>query len=384
MSNIKDKFSEGDNVFKFQKGHKESIVKLECINLNDVISKAQPWLIQSIIPLETITLFAGIGGIGKSQLLMYIAARVTDGQEFSMGGSSFRVDPSCKGSVIILAGEDDAATSIKPRAQAVGAISNKIHLIKSVYDSELSLKKRFISLDQDLILLEEKIKEIGDVKLIVIDPIMYFLGKIKDYISSEVVNFLGCLNDLAQKYQLSIILNKHLRKKSSGANIDSAVDEVSGSGAWVNAARIAWIICEDQEDNEKKYFLNLKVNIAKKRKTGFSFSIVSHDIQNDNLKYISTSKIEWSQSIADISPDQAINKNAFIEGKEKNAADIILKYLVSGPKTTMDVLREVQENMISKATFYRVRKKLLDDGLILSTEQTAMQGGKYSIISLVV
>ena len=66
----------------------------------------------------------GQPGLGKSQIAIRLAAAVTNGQGLPDGETCIET-----GSVIILANEDDAARTIRPRLDAAGADVNKVHIV---------------------------------------------------------------------------------------------------------------------------------------------------------------------------------------------------------------------------------------------------------------
>ena len=72
--------------------------ELESIVASDIVAKEQPWLWPGVIPLDTSTLFVGEGGIGKSLLLLELAAKISTGDEFKAGGESVKLP---QGKVII-------------------------------------------------------------------------------------------------------------------------------------------------------------------------------------------------------------------------------------------------------------------------------------------
>lgn len=326
---------------------------VELICIDDIEPENQPWLWEGIIPLDAFTLFAGIGGLGKSQLLMFIAARVSDGRPFKAGGIEYKLP---QGSVLILSSEDSQKYALSPRLRALDANTSKIHKIKSVMNGKDQFKKRLMALDEDLQLLKltlSELKEKGEtVKLIIIDPIINFIGKTKDYINTEVSNFLFSLTDLAEEFNLAIILNKHLRKKdSSGAG--SAIDEVSGSHAWVNTARQVWIICRDHEDKKKILFLDGKSNI-KEQMSGFAFTIQSAQVLNKKNEIINTSSIVWSDEIITLTPDEAVNEEKYLKSKLENAQDFIISYLEkNGERTGEDVREAAILSQIPKSTYFK-------------------------------
>jgi RecA-family ATPase len=54
--------------------------------------KPQEWLWKDFIPKGCITLMAGQGGIGKSQFLLNLAAKVSQGESFEAGGEVHQIE----------------------------------------------------------------------------------------------------------------------------------------------------------------------------------------------------------------------------------------------------------------------------------------------------
>ena len=77
--------------------------------LVDVMPRQVKWLVPGMIPLRTLTLVAGVGGLGKSTWLAAIAAQVSSGK---LGGPA---------DVIFVSLEDPAAEVMRPRVEAAGA-----------------------------------------------------------------------------------------------------------------------------------------------------------------------------------------------------------------------------------------------------------------------
>src|SRR2546421_333545 len=80
----------------------------------DVQPEPVTWLWQRRIPLGKLTLLSGDPGLGKSTLLLDLAARVT--KKTPMPDGSLPV----RGGVVVLSAEDGAADTIVPRLNAAG------------------------------------------------------------------------------------------------------------------------------------------------------------------------------------------------------------------------------------------------------------------------
>lgn len=328
------------------------LFELETISMENVIPKIQPWLWEGYIPLQTCTLFAGSGGLGKSQLLLHIAAIVSRGINFSINSLSFSVP---QGNILLLSAEDDEEYTIVPRLIAADADLAKIHLIKSAVQLSDRSKDRFVRLDQDILLLQDKLQSMGNVKLIIIDPITAYIGNLKENHSSEVRNFILKLNKLAKDNDLAIILNTHLRKKS-GEGISSAADEILGSIAWSSTVRSAFAIARHPDDESTILFMSSKSNY--KKSEAFGYKIVSKIIQHANQD-IETSAIEWLNQKIDISADEAVDKKLYeTRTRYKACQDLIVETLTPNGTYLYKLLKVTADEGFAERTFYEAARKL--------------------------
>ncbi|HXZ04620.1 MAG TPA: AAA family ATPase, partial [Ktedonobacteraceae bacterium] len=94
--------------------------------LSEIEAKDINWLWTNRIPQGKITLLEGDPGMGKSLLAVEIAAHISTGQPMP-GDSAGKT-----GDVILIAPEDGAADTIKPRVAAAGGDFSRIHLLNTV------------------------------------------------------------------------------------------------------------------------------------------------------------------------------------------------------------------------------------------------------------
>ena len=130
-------------------------------------------------------LVAGEGGLGKSMVLAWVAPTVSRGKEWPNGEGQ-----SPCGSVIILSAEDDAADTIVPRLIAADGDCSKVHIISAVHQEDEKGHRTF-NLQLDLVELEKEITPLGDVLLVIIDPITSYLGKVDSHKNAELRSVLG-------------------------------------------------------------------------------------------------------------------------------------------------------------------------------------------------
>jgi len=188
------------------------------------------WLWRGRIARGKVSLLAGNPGLGKSQIAASMAAIVTTAGLWPVDRS--RCD---QGKVIILSAEDDPADTIRPRLEVAGADLSRVFILDAVMEVNrqgVALQKT-LNLASDLPNLESLITKIGDVALIVIDPLTAYLGGTDSYKNAEVRGLLAPLSDLAARHGVAIVCVSHLSK--SGAN--EALMRIMGSLAFVAAAR---------------------------------------------------------------------------------------------------------------------------------------------------
>lgn len=117
--------------------------------------------------------------------------------------------------------------------------------------------------------MRAKAEEIGDVKLIIIDPPSAYLGpKVDAYKESDVRRVLAPLSQLAQETGALVLLVVHLNKRSDGG----AQQRFGGSTAWIAAPRAAFLVAEE-EASRRRYMLPVKNNLGNDR-LGFEYRVV--------------------------------------------------------------------------------------------------------------
>src|SRR5262249_8414666 len=152
---------------------------------------------------------AGEAGLGKSQVANDIAAKVTTAGEWPCDEGHAPL-----GSVLFLSAEDDKADTIVPRLMAAGADRTRVHIISAVH-TEDGKGHRSFNLQADLGLLAQKIAEIGDVRLVVIDPISSYMGpKVDSHVNAAVRGVLEPVSEMAARLRVAILSITHPPKGS--------------------------------------------------------------------------------------------------------------------------------------------------------------------------
>ena len=122
--------------------------------------------------------------------------------------------------------------------------------------------RRSFNLQADLAALERLIVELGDVLLIIIDPISSYLGRgLDSHRNSDVRGVLEPLSETAERKGVAIVSVTHFSKSYAG-NVPKALHRFIGSIAFVAAPRIAFAVIEDADTKDRRLMLHAKNNLS--------------------------------------------------------------------------------------------------------------------------
>lgn len=315
----------------------EVVPDYELICLSDVVAKPITWLWTNRIARGKLTILAGDPGLGKSTISLGIAATVSTGGDWpDVPGS-----PTESGSVVLLCAEDGLADTVKPRLEALQADLSKIHALQTVKGSDGCLGP--FNLKTDVPRLEEAIRQAGDTRLVIIDPISCFLGNTDDNKNGAVRGLLAPLAEMAERLGVAVLLVTHMNKSTAG----KSAYRLMGSLAFFAAARTVWTVHRDPGDADRVLMLCSKMNFAA-RHTGLALRIVD-------------GKVEWETEPVDISADDLLAMEAAPPPREKEvdrAKAFLLDVLASGPGATNDVMEGGKQEGFSERTLKRAKKDL--------------------------
>jgi hypothetical protein len=246
--------------------------------MSDVIPKDIQWLWPGRLALGKLHMFDGDGGVGKSTVMGDVIARITTGRPMPYESKVF-----AEGGAVILGTEEELDDTVQPRLSRAGAKLNKIEAIGDLTDWDADGKAfgRPFGYPDDLPVLEAAIER-TQAKIVIIDPVMGILGSKDIYKDNEVRTALAPLKRVAEKYEVAIILVRHITK-SHGENLKHWG---GGSVAFTNLSRIGLLamVCPDNED--QCIFGPVKSNLNSKKVPKLLYSIVSDEDQGDNRPYV--------------------------------------------------------------------------------------------------
>ena len=301
------------------------------------------WIWPGVIACGRLTGLVGHPGLGKSQVAIDVAATVSSGRNWPGGAANGDV-----GDVIILAAEDDAADTIVPRLIAAGADRTRVHVVKAVKGDDGVERAFDLSVDLDRL---EKEHGLGEVRLLVVDPISAYVGTMKGKginrnHGADGRTVLSRLAAFAAQHNLGVLAVSHLNK-TAGAR---AITRVRGSSEWVAVPRAVFLVTEETGTG-RRLFLPLKNNLAPDR-IGYAFEI-ENKVVADGIR---TSAVVWSNDPVTISPDEALAAAA--KKVTSGAVDFLQQALGDGPMDQTEIVRLGKEAGYTEKALRTAREKL--------------------------
>jgi DNA polymerase bacteriophage-type len=332
----------------------------------DVVPRRMDWLWQGHILRGSQELLTGIPGNGKSQIHCTFAALVSTGDAWPDGCNG-----APPGNVIMLTAEDCLDQTMVPRLIAAGADRNRVFILKKIRKDN---KERMFLLGEDLEELERMIVQLGDVRLVTIDPITAFMGsggKFDSHRAVDVRGQLGPLADLAERMDVALSAITHPPKHTT----QRAIDHFIGSQAFIAAARIGHMtieeVIEDEHGNKlptgRSLFTNPKNNVSRKMST-LAYRIIEKPLDGD----IKAARVTW-EGFVDISADQAIAAAtpARERGQQSDVVIFLMTILANGPVAVKTIEDKAAENGFSKDQLHRAKRKM---GVVAFKEEGTLEG----------
>jgi DNA polymerase I-like protein with 3'-5' exonuclease and polymerase domains len=339
---------------------------LEFLHAGEVKMEAIDWLWPGRFALGKLGILAGLPDEGKSSLLCYIAARLTNPK------LAWPNDEGCAtkhGTVLLLTCEDSPADTLVPRLAAADADLNHIEIIQMVHDRDVKdgrERRRMFSLAEDLDLLRRKIEKLGDVVALEIDPVTAYLGTCKNGVDSfrdtDVRAVLGPLVQLADDFRIAIIAIMHFNKK---IDVTNALLRISNSLAFGGVARHVFAITKDTANAPRRLMSRAKNNIASEENNQtltfhFATKHVGKDWRDD--RPIEAPFVVFEPGYVDVTATEAlsaVNENKS-PGALDDAKDFLREMLVAGggraPKE--DIEEAAAAEKISDRTLRRAKAAL--------------------------
>jgi hypothetical protein len=238
--------------------------------LENVKQRRVEWMWKNKIPYGSVTVLAGDAGLGKSTIACDLIAKVTaKGKE-----------------ALLIADEDGEEDTITPRLSVAGASLSLVHHLDGVDLGRKGGDPDYFEILRDIPRLADMLRQHSQLKLIVIDPWLNYIGNKNAYSAQEVRQVLMPLQGLAREFSIVILCIAHFRKSSA----DKPNDKVGGSAAVIQVPRSVLLVAETKREGDVLHgeLHQTKHNLNPKSR-GTKYTIVS---ARSKAK-IDTSRVEW-------------------------------------------------------------------------------------------
>lgn len=319
-------------------------VPLRVITVDQIEPRSIEWLDKPFIQGSAFHLVCGPKGVGKGTWLAKTTAKFTRG----IYGE--------RRNVLIVSSEDSAAIDTRPRLSAAGADLERVHLILSD-----------LQLPNDIDRLRDLALDIGDVGMMIIDPVGNHLGGADTDREGSVRYAIAGLNKLADELACAIIGVRHIGK----SRLNGALAAVLGSTAWVDLPRAVLMFAPDDEDDQV-FHVQVVAGNRSGRTAAQSYRIELRDVGLlEPVTYI----VELGDSHKDVDDLLTAKRRST---KSQSARDLILDILERDGDQESDALdaRVAEATGLNARTVQNQRVELKNAGLVRNVPVRDEIGGE--------
>jgi putative DNA primase/helicase len=320
------------------------------IRASDVTPEPITWLWEGWLAAGKVHILGGAPGTGKTTISMALAATVTTGGRWPDGSRSI------VGNVVIWSGEDDPTDTLVPRLALSGADLSRVYFIADVREGD---ERRSFDPARDTEPLRRKLAEIGDVRLLIVDPVVSAIAG-DSHKNAEVRRGLQPLADLAASMRCALLGITHFSKGTGGRD---PVERITGSLAFGAVARVVLVAAKHQEQGDDgrtvRLFCRAKSNIGPDD-GGFEYELRQAELPAH--PGIFASAVLWGEAVegaarellatADATGDDG-DGGTLAEGKR-----FLTDLLADGPLPTKAIKADADGAGHSWATIRRAQKAL--------------------------
>ncbi|WP_118841192.1 AAA family ATPase [Salinibacter ruber] len=302
---------------------------------SEVEAKEIDWLWDGYLAEGKLHLVTGQQGVGKTTILLDIAAKLTIGRT----PTGQTVEPV---NTIYVSAEDNAADTLKPRFEVAGGDAERCLFLDMAQSVEFSLPENIES-------LRRSIKE-ESIRFCVIDPLFAVLSR--DYSKNSEQDMRAVLSeirDVAESTNCTILLVRHPNKKED----QKAINRGGGSVGISAQARLEYTIGTHPENRKKRVMAWTKNNISHKSQWQ------SLTCEFSQAKNMDQPAVDWTGT-EEITAQELYNSDRGRPPKKKRTAREFLKDELEDGRVPSKSLKEKteQEMPFSVSTLERAKKDL--------------------------
>lgn len=315
----------------------------------DLTPEPIAWLWPGWLARGKLHILAGAPGCGKTTIALKFAAAITTGGTWPDGLRA----PFNK--VLIWSGEDDRKDTLLPRLLAMGADSSRIYFVDGAVDADG--RPRPFDPAQDMDTLRGDALKLGDVGLIIVDPIVNAVAG-DSHKNSETRRSLQPVVDLAEKLGAAVLGISHYTKGTQGRD---PIERVTGSIAFGALPRIIMGAAKTVTEGggTDRVLVRAKSNIGPDG-GGFSYALEQVDLKDH--PGLSASTVQWGKPLDGTA--QLLLSNAETGGGSsehsalREAMNFLRLELAGGPVSSKQLESRARDAGIAVKTLKRARSAL--------------------------
>lgn len=326
---------------------------IDLVPASELTCEPVRWLWKGWLACGKLHLLVGAPAAGKTTIAMSIAAAVSAGGVLPTGELALR------GKVVVWSGEDHHADTLFPRLLAMGLEKDQILFIEGRVDRRG--RRRHFDPATDMDELRDKIEQLGDVSMLILDPIV---GAVTgdSHRNAEVRRGLQPVVDLAERTGIAVLGITHMAKSSAGRD---PIERIIGSIAFGAVARVVMMAGYSEEGG---LLVMAKNNLAP-AEGGIRYSL-----EAANFSGVDTVKVNWGGRVSGSArellkaqeDDKEIGQTAL-----DSACEWLGTLLQDGPMLSKQVKDAAEEAGIAWRTLNRAKK-------ILEVTSEKTPGGEWA------
>jgi putative DNA primase/helicase len=222
---------------------------------SEITPEPVSWLWKYWLARGMLEIIGGVPETGKTTIALSFAAIITS------GGTWPDETRAPAGNVLIWTSEDSPANTLVPRLIRMGADLDRIHFIEETIPP--GAKSRPFNPATDMPALVEKARAIGDVALLIIDPIVATVPMTRNsHNNAEARNGMQPVVDFAKASRSAVLGIGHLTKGTAGKD---PLERLNGSLAFGALPRLVMGAAKNSaigDDEPERIFVRVKSNIG--------------------------------------------------------------------------------------------------------------------------